>query len=163
MTFYDRSEVLFLPRRSLCRNRNGMSIDVFPTRQVRISWLRGRNDPRILRLSSEAPDEIYRPRLLVQQAVQRLHAVAVNFRTHWRDRYSSIARRMCSATESPVFSDRTLSAAITGSGKNMCVRFMHILYLSFHTTVQLSLRIFLPGLNAGVHGANDEACHPPCT
>ena len=44
---------------------------------------------------------------------------------------------MCSATESPVFSDRVLSAAITGSGRNMCVRFMHILCLCFHTPVQL--------------------------
>ena len=82
MTFYGRSEALFLPRWFLCRNRNGMSIDVFPTRQVHISWLRGQNDPRVLRLPSEVPDAIYRPRLLVQQAVQRLHAVAVNLRAH---------------------------------------------------------------------------------
>ena len=63
MTFYDLSEALFLPRWSLRRNRNDMSIDVFPTRQVHVSWLRGQNDPRILRLSSEVPDAIYRPRL----------------------------------------------------------------------------------------------------
>ena len=106
----------------------------------------------LLRVIAEAPDEIYRPRLLVQQAVQRLHAVAVNLRAHWRDRYSSIARRMCSATESPVFSDRTLSAAITDSGRNTCVRFMHTVYQSFLFTQQCSYRCapFLLGLNAGV-------------
>ena len=80
-----------------------------------------------LRVIAEVPDEIYRLRLLVQQAVQRLHAVAVNLRAHWRFRYASIARRMCSATESQVFSDRVLSAAITGSGRNMCAFHAHII------------------------------------
>ena len=104
-----------------------------------------------LRIVAEIKDVGNRPRLLVQQAVQRLHTVAVNLRAHWCFRYSSIARRMCSATESPVFSDRALSAAKTGSGRNMCVRFMHILYLSFQTAVQpVGCAPFLPGLNAGV-------------
>lgn len=58
MTFYDLSEALFLPRWSLRRNRNDMSIDVFLYRQVHISRLRGQNDPRILRVSSEVPDHI---------------------------------------------------------------------------------------------------------
>jgi hypothetical protein len=103
-----------------------------------------------LRVVAEVPHIGHRPRLLVQQAVQRLHAVAVNLRAHWRFRYSSMARRMCSAIEIPVFSDRALSAAITGSGRNMCVRFMHILYLCFHTAVQpVGCAPFLPGLNAG--------------
>ncbi|XVN73012.1 hypothetical protein AAEX37_00064 [Oligella sp. MSHR50489EDL] len=104
-----------------------------------------------LRVIAEVPDEIYRPRLLVQQAVQRLYAVAVNLRTHRRFRYSSMARRMCSATESPVFSDNALSAATTGSGRNICVRFIHTLYLFLYPVVQpTGCAPFLPGLNAGI-------------
>lgn len=100
---------------------------------------------------AEVPNEIYRPRLLVQQTVQRLHAVAVNPRAHWRFRDSSMARRMCSATESSVFSDRALSAATTRSDRNKNLRFMHKSYLYFYTAVQpTGCAPFLPGPNAGV-------------
>lgn len=107
--------------------------------------------PHRMSVIAECPDEIYRPRLLVQQAVQRLHAVAVNFRAHCFFRYASMARRICSATESPVFSDRVLSAAITGSGRNMCVRVMPILYTYSQPVVQpVGCAPFLPDLNVGV-------------
>lgn len=150
MTFYDLSEALFLPRWSLRHNRNDMSIDVFLYRQVHISRLRGQNDPRILRLSSESPDKVHRPRLLVQQAAQRLHAVAVNLNHFWRFKYASMARRICSATDSPVFSDKSLRAATTGLGRNICVRFMPTLYLYAQPVQAIACAPFLPGLNAGV-------------
>ena len=78
----------------------------------------------LLRVVAEVPDAGNRPRLLVQQAVQRLHTVAVNLGAHWRFRYSSIARRMCSDTGSPVFLDKAFNAAISGSGKKMFMRRM---------------------------------------
>lgn len=111
----------------------------------------------LLRVITEVPDEIYRSRLLVQQTIQRLHAVAVNLRDHWSFRYSSMARRMCSATESPVFSDSALSTTTTGSGRNICVRFIHTLYLFLCPVVQpVGCAPFLPGLNAGSLGASDD-------
>ena len=103
-----------------------------------------------LRVVAEIPDEVNRPRLLVQQAVQGLHAVAVNLNHFWRFRYASMARRMCSATESPVFSDKALSAAITPSGRNKCVRFMHTLYLYLNPVQDIACAPFLPGLKAEV-------------
>lgn len=59
MTFYGPSRALLLPQWFLCRSRSDMPTDVFQDHQVRISRSRGQNDPRLLRVSSEAPHLIH--------------------------------------------------------------------------------------------------------
>src|SRR5690606_34491309 len=49
-----------------------------------------------------------------------------------------------SATESPVFSDRALSAAITGSGRNMCAFHAHIIPVFSYSSAACRLRSFPP-------------------
>lgn len=62
-----------------------------------------KSDRVLLSVIAEIPDEINRPRLPVQLASQRLDAVAVSQNHFCFARYSSMARRISSATESPVF------------------------------------------------------------
>jgi len=62
-------------------------------------------------------DEVYRPALLVQQAVQRFHSVAVDSNHFCFFRNSSMARRTSSATDSPVFTARALSCSTDGSDR----------------------------------------------
>lgn len=58
MTFYGRHEALFLQQWFLRRSRSDMPTDVSHCRQVRISQSRGQNDHRLLRCTSEIPDEV---------------------------------------------------------------------------------------------------------
>lgn len=55
-----------------------------------------------------------------------------------RFKYSSIARRMCSATDNPVFSASALRRSISCSGRKMFVRFIHHIihtFLRYNMTV----------------------------
>lgn len=71
------------------------------------------------------------PRLLTSyspsQPVTGFHSSSM---AHILRRYASMARRICSATDKPVCFDSFLSFRSNGSGRNVCVRFMHTLYSS---------------------------------
>jgi len=68
-----------------------------------------------LPIITEVPDKVYCSALLVQQSVQRFHPVSVNQNHFCFFKKSSTARRISSATERPVFTDRTWSFSTEGS------------------------------------------------
>ncbi len=103
-----------------------------------------------LRVIAVIPDIVYCPGLLIQKAVQGFHAVAVNKNHFWRFRYSEMARRISSATESPVFSERVLSAESMGSGKKVCVRIIPTLYINQDGNATAKPFPYLPGINTEV-------------
>lgn len=71
----------------------------------------------LLHVVAVVPDIVARLRLLVEQAVQRLYAVSVDLNHFCLFSHASTARRINSATDSPVFSDRVLSFSFIGSGR----------------------------------------------
>ena len=102
-----------------------------------------------LPIVAEVPGKGNRPRLLVQQPIQGLHAVAVDQDHFCRHRYSSIARRTCSDTDKPVFCANERRASKTSSGKKKLVRRMPVLYAQ-QTYSACGAALYLPGLKSGV-------------
>ena len=112
----------------------------------------------LLRVVAEVPDVIHRSGLLVEKPVQGFNPVAVDDDHFWRDRYSSMALRTISATESPVDSERAFSRSINCSGRKKFVRFMYPHYTHTKESVKMdnskpdrvAVALYLPGLKAEV-------------
>lgn len=85
----------------------------------------------LLGLVAKVPHTIHRAGLPIKQSAKRLNAVAVNDVHLSRFKYWSMARRTCSATDSPVLSASNRRASIVASGRNKCVRFMHTMIAQF--------------------------------